>query len=785
MTFTAGAFLLGTLFALIPIIIHLIYRRQARIIEYPSLMFFKLISKRVSRRQNLRELLILLLRIAAIAFLALALANPVLTGLGYLGGASSAVVIVLDDSYSMQQKQEAETVFERAKRKAFDILASLQARDETALIFLSDIKTGKAPDALSTNIEEIKDKLLKAKVSNTSATLFPALKRAKKLLSETAMPNRECYVISDFRNHAFANYKEEDLSDFPAKCFAIELAAKELPSFALTKVETVQPKLIKNSPAQIVVEAVNYADKPVNAVLELHLLQSAIEDDSCVFKAAGERIPVQLPPEAQKFSLKLRINPENKDVLAGFVSLKTAGEETKNDIALDNIRFFAFTVGDKEPVLIVNGEPSDVLVDDEVYYLSAALKPEDTSSLYEPAIVKPAEVDFSRLSEYRAVFFCNVERPFEPDDKTALDKLKNYVREGGLLFFFPGDKVSPEFYNKIFERDDPANSLLPAKFLKFAGEDFQGEHFAVMKSLPINNPLFINLQQLQPEKIRFSEFFKLAITDKDIESDKLLEFSTNDVCLVSKAIGLGKVFLFAFPADREWTNFPLRKLYPILIRRLLKFSKIVDATISPADIFRLKLRKSLGITQVTVLPPPRIIKDDKGVKPKPIIATPVGEDKTLFVFPVKNLQRLENSTDTPGIYFYQTASSNFRSKYRAFTVNPETREAEPSLASSDKINALTPQTSVIALETDLREFIKKRREGTSIWWLLFIIAIAALLLESLLANSKLPGLKKEQLTGTLQKLRETGVALQSVKTESAQPKPAAKAESASQKDAKK
>ena len=67
--------------------------------------------------------------------------------------------------------------------------------------------------------------------------------------------------------------------------------------------------------------------------------------------------------------------------------------------------------------------------------------------------------------------------------------------------------------------------------------------------------------------------------------------------------------------------------------------------------------------------------------------------------------------------------------------------------------------SIIDFETDLREFIKKRREGTSIWWLLFFIAFVALLAESLLANTKLPGMKKEELSGTLEKLRESGVAL--------------------------
>ena len=78
MQFLNPWFLLGTLTVVAPILVHLIRKDDSRKIPFSSLMFVTRLPKKSLRRQSLRHLLLLLLRIAALIFLALAFSRPFL-----------------------------------------------------------------------------------------------------------------------------------------------------------------------------------------------------------------------------------------------------------------------------------------------------------------------------------------------------------------------------------------------------------------------------------------------------------------------------------------------------------------------------------------------------------------------------------------------------------------------------------------------------------------------------------------------------------------------------------
>ena len=103
MAFLNPLFLFGLLATGIPLVIHLWNRRRVVTIDFSSLIFITAAHRENARRFQLRQLLILLLRMAIVAFIALALARPFLTlGLPVVSvRAKTDVIIVLDNSYSM------------------------------------------------------------------------------------------------------------------------------------------------------------------------------------------------------------------------------------------------------------------------------------------------------------------------------------------------------------------------------------------------------------------------------------------------------------------------------------------------------------------------------------------------------------------------------------------------------------------------------------------------------------------------------------------------------------
>ena len=75
-TFVNLSLLAGTALIAVPIVLHLIMRRKPKLLEFPALRFIQQRADMNRRRLKLRHLLLLLLRAAAIALLAFALARP-------------------------------------------------------------------------------------------------------------------------------------------------------------------------------------------------------------------------------------------------------------------------------------------------------------------------------------------------------------------------------------------------------------------------------------------------------------------------------------------------------------------------------------------------------------------------------------------------------------------------------------------------------------------------------------------------------------------------------------
>ena len=103
MGFLAPLFLALGLGAAVPLLIHLLRRRTGVRIEFPAARYLARAEQEHSRRLKLRNLLLMMVRVVAVACIALAAAEPVSGTLGRLVGAGhapAAIGIVLDNSLS-------------------------------------------------------------------------------------------------------------------------------------------------------------------------------------------------------------------------------------------------------------------------------------------------------------------------------------------------------------------------------------------------------------------------------------------------------------------------------------------------------------------------------------------------------------------------------------------------------------------------------------------------------------------------------------------------------------
>lgn len=122
MNFAYPEFLFALAAISVPIIIHLFNFRRFKKIYFSDIRFLKNVEIETRSRNQLKNLLILLARILAIACLVLAFAQPVIPTSSDQGGRSSdKVIIYIDNSFSMNASGETGTLLEEATAKALEI----------------------------------------------------------------------------------------------------------------------------------------------------------------------------------------------------------------------------------------------------------------------------------------------------------------------------------------------------------------------------------------------------------------------------------------------------------------------------------------------------------------------------------------------------------------------------------------------------------------------------------------------------------------------------------------
>ena len=105
MSFLQPLLLAGLPLALLPLIIHLINRHRHRTVEWAAMLFLLDARKMNKGMARLRQILILSMRVLAVAMLIFAASRPLSGGiLALTGGKADTVIVLLDRSASMEQQ---------------------------------------------------------------------------------------------------------------------------------------------------------------------------------------------------------------------------------------------------------------------------------------------------------------------------------------------------------------------------------------------------------------------------------------------------------------------------------------------------------------------------------------------------------------------------------------------------------------------------------------------------------------------------------------------------------
>jgi hypothetical protein len=542
--FLYPAFLIGLLAASLPILIHLLNRRRLQRIQFPAVRFILLSQKRISRSYRLRHWLLLALRTLAVVLLVLLLANPIFqTGAGlFAGGGPVSLVVLLDNSLSMTWSGDGNG-FAQAKEAAKLLFAGLNEGDRAALVPTSI--TGKEALRLKSQKEVLSRELDVVEIADGTANLVAALDKAYELLNEPA-GQKEIRLITDmgltgWDQFSISALKRVDPS-IPVK--VIRIGRKEPPlNASISSVRLASQGVGVNLPLQIEARLNNFGDLEIKDVL----VQLSIDGQNKEQKLAT------LPPRGEAMvSFQTRVGQAGAHT--GQINLK------KDGLAGNPVVDFTLDAQDKLRVLVVDGDPQTSLVQSESFFLSRALNPtgEQGSSLFLPTVILADGMSAAALDSYQVIVLCNVAAL--PD--AFAGQLQSFVRQGGGLLIFGGDRLQPESFNQKLAQAAPAELRE-----KKTGPEANGEK--ITKFDADHPALQIFSDSILLESLNSSRVW--GYTRAQPRGKPLIALANGDPLLVEQKVGDGKVMLITTSADRDWTDLPLKTAYLPLIQSLTQY----------------------------------------------------------------------------------------------------------------------------------------------------------------------------------------------------------------------
>lgn len=576
MSFANPLLLLGLLGASVPIIIHLIHRHRPRRQMFAAMELLLRSIERVERRMRLKRLLLLAARVALLAALALAAAGPLIGSEQVLSVTSRGprrLAIVVDTSLSMHARYGDRTAFARALAQARSLVDGMGPEDQATLV-----AARASPEVLLPRPTGSKRELLDAidRLAPTfgRAELGEAVTAAAQALSSLADPAHatgegsdpggpappptaaQIVLLSDLAGHGLRSAADLSLGAGRAADLAVvdvlaDVAADKRVNRGLIGLEAANvpgsaPRTVELR-ARIQSFTAEKAGEAQPAAITLVGSGGTLEAGSVDLTPGtiADKVLVHAFEEAGVVPVEVHLEP---DVLAE-----------------DDVRYATADVRRQVRVLIVDGAPSGVPKEDEIYYLERAIAA-GAQDQPPPFVVTADELPRVDLGAYDVLILAGV-NVFPPSEGA---RIVEFVERGGGLLVTMSADLDLELYNAELGR------ILPRTFRALRVTDAETGGVGATGAVTLANPrrehpvmeVFdeASLPGLLSAKTRA---YVLLEPGGKAELVTLVEFDDGQPALIEGRAGQGRVIVLATSIDRDLTDLPIRPAFVPLVRRLL------------------------------------------------------------------------------------------------------------------------------------------------------------------------------------------------------------------------
>ncbi len=572
MSFLGPALLIGLLAAAIPPILHLIHRRKAEVVRFPALEFILRSNRKTKRRFRMKQLLLMLLRCLLLAALAFALARPYVqhgpAAAAVAGSTGGTSVLVIDASYPMGFDLEGETLLERSRLMAKELLDQL--RGQSAVVIAGDrieVPIGE----VTQDVASVRKAVDAAKLSPRSGHLGEAVARAYELLAD--LPGKRRVVVLTTPAGA--------ASALPAPPPAtsgvgIELVAVDVSEGAKVPNRSVLDVKLRPAPEmgvgqwRVDARVGNYADEAVRR-LPLHL---EVDGEIAV------RGFLDLGPGGEGMKTFYARLEAKKATPAAVV---VQGDALK----VDDRRDFWLQPAPRLRVLAVNGDPRPIPYRDELFYLERALAPSTSAGARVELTISASDtLDRHSFDDFDVVLMANVRAV----DEGWAKRLEGFVRGGGGLFISMGDRVDRRFANRHFARLLP-RTLRDVRQAGDAAASAEGgdRRSARLGAFDRNHPILRPFSDPASSSLGGTRVRRYMLLDPapDAGGEVVIALDEGAPYLLARRVERGRVIMLTGTLDRDWGDLPIRADFVPLLQQVLRYlTRVAEVDTAPVLVGR-------------------------------------------------------------------------------------------------------------------------------------------------------------------------------------------------------
>lgn len=526
MQFVNPLYLFGLLAIAIPVIIHLFNFRRFRKVYFTNVRFLQELKQQTQKQSQLRHLLILGMRILAIASLVLAFAQPYIPFSKSKSKITSqnAVSIFVDNSFSMEATGTNGTFLDESKLKAREIVSAYKSTDLFQLLtcdFEGRHQRLITRDEFLTMLEEVK-------ISPSVHSLSEIVRRQYDLLKSEASARRNSYIISDFQKSSYNNI--DFVQDSSVSTYLVPILSSAAANLYIDSCWFNQPTQQPGKTSLLSARVWNKSENDLEKIPLKLLINNQPKSVSTIDIKAGMSTIVEFP-----FTV-YQAGPQN-----GVLQV------TDYPVTYDDKFYFSFDVLSSINILAINGGS-------ENRFLNVLFAQDSSVRLTN---MNEKSLDYGRLSQFDLIILNEI-----PVISTGLaEEIKRHVTNGRTILVLPAPNADLVTYNNLLSSLNAPSYLpvdtLDTKVVKLSEESYLfRDVFERQQGKQVVAP--------NTDLPKVNKHFPIVFSSAMLTIPLMGMLNGREFLTLTNS-GSGQVLQCTVPLDPAFSNFPQQALFvPVL-----------------------------------------------------------------------------------------------------------------------------------------------------------------------------------------------------------------------------